>query len=64
MQCGRELRYLRELSQDVKYIAKVTVTNSQQVQALERKLGVPLLQRKGRKCELTPAGNFFIKRLD
>ncbi|MDE7176887.1 MAG: LysR family transcriptional regulator [Lachnospiraceae bacterium] len=35
---------------------------SQQIQALEKELGFPLLQRKGRKFELTPAGEFFYKK--
>ena len=35
---------------------------SQQIQALERELGFPLLERKGRKFELTPAGDFFYKK--
>ena len=35
---------------------------SQQIQALERELGFPLLERKGRKFELTPAGEFFYKK--
>lgn len=36
---------------------------SQQIQALERELGFPLLERKGRKFELTPAGEFFYKKV-
>ena len=35
---------------------------SQQKQALERELGFPLLERKKRKFELTPAGEFFYKK--
>ncbi|MDE6662033.1 MAG: LysR family transcriptional regulator [Lachnospiraceae bacterium] len=35
---------------------------SQQIQALERELGFPLLERKKRKFELTPAGEFFYKK--
>lgn len=35
---------------------------SQQIQALERELGFPLLERKGRKFELTPAGEYFYKK--
>ncbi|MBD5526081.1 MAG: LysR family transcriptional regulator [Lachnospiraceae bacterium] len=35
---------------------------SQQIQALERELGFPLLKRKKRKFELTPAGEFFYKK--
>lgn len=35
---------------------------SQQVQALERELGVTLLQRKNRKFSLTPAGEYFYKK--
>lgn len=35
---------------------------SQQVQALERELGFQLLERKKRKFELTPAGEFFYKK--
>ena len=36
---------------------------SQQIQALERELGFPLLKRKKRKFELTPAGEFFYKKV-
>ena len=35
---------------------------SQQIQALERELGFFLLERKKRKFELTPAGEFFYKK--
>lgn len=35
---------------------------SQQIQALERELGFSLLERKKRKFELTPAGEFFYKK--
>lgn len=35
---------------------------SQQMQALERELGIKLLNRKNRKFELTPAGEYFYKR--
>ena len=35
---------------------------SQQMQALERELGFKLLNRKNRKFELTPAGEYFYKR--
>lgn len=35
---------------------------SQQIQTLERELGFPLLERKKRKFELTPAGEFFYKK--
>ena len=35
---------------------------SQQIQALERELGFLLLERKKRKFELTPAGEFFYKK--
>ena len=35
---------------------------SQQIQALEGELGFPLLKRKKRKFELTPAGEFFYKK--
>ncbi|MDE7434325.1 MAG: LysR family transcriptional regulator [Lachnospiraceae bacterium] len=35
---------------------------SQQIQALERELGFPLLERKKRRFELTPAGEFFYKK--
>ncbi|MBR4446001.1 MAG: LysR family transcriptional regulator [Solobacterium sp.] len=32
---------------------------SQQIKALEEELGYPLLERKNRAFELTPAGRFF-----
>ncbi len=35
---------------------------SQQVQALERALGFPLLERKNRSFTLTPAGEFFYRK--
>ena len=35
---------------------------SQQIQALEKDLGIKLLQRDGRKFSLTPAGEFFYKK--
>lgn len=35
---------------------------SQQIQALERELGVSLLERKNRKFSLTPAGEHFYKK--
>lgn len=35
---------------------------SQQIQALERELGFPLLERRKRRFELTPAGEFFYKK--
>ena len=35
---------------------------SQQIQALEKDLGVKLLQREGKKFSLTPAGEFFYRK--
>ncbi len=35
---------------------------SQQIQALERELGICLLERKNRKFSLTPAGEYFYKK--
>ncbi len=35
---------------------------SQQIQALERELGFPLLERKNRKFALTCAGEYFYKK--
>lgn len=35
---------------------------SQQIQALERELGVKLLERQNRKFSLTPAGEYFYKK--
>ena len=42
------------------YISQSAI--SQQIQALEKELGVHLLYRKGRKFSLTPAGEFFYKK--
>ncbi|MDQ0202336.1 LysR family transcriptional regulator [Pectinatus haikarae] len=42
------------------YISQSAI--SQQIQALERELGVKLLERKKRKFFLTPAGEFFYKK--
>ena len=36
---------------------------SQQIMALERELGFPLLERKNRKFVLTPAGEHFYKKV-
>lgn len=35
---------------------------SQQIAALERELGVKLLQKEGRHCKLTPAGEYFYEK--
>lgn len=35
---------------------------SQQIQALDRELGFPLLERRNRTFTLTPAGYIFTKR--
>lgn len=35
---------------------------SQQIQALERELGFPLLERRNRKFSLTPAGEHFYRK--
>ena len=35
---------------------------SQQIQALERELGFPLLERRNRSFALTPAGKYFSER--
>lgn len=35
---------------------------SQQIQALEKELGFPLLERKNRRFSLTPAGEYFYKK--
>ena len=42
------------------YISQSAI--SQQIQALEKDLGVTLLHREGRKFKLTPAGEFFYKK--
>ena len=42
------------------YISQSAI--SQQIQALEKELGVKLLLREGRKFSLTPAGDFFYKK--
>lgn len=36
---------------------------SQQIQALERELGFPLLERKNRSFTLTPAGEYFYQKI-
>lgn len=36
---------------------------SQQIQALERELGFKLLERKNRGFTLTPAGEYFYKKV-
>ena len=35
---------------------------SQQIQALERELGFPLLERRNRSFALTPAGKYFYQK--
>lgn len=42
------------------YISQSAI--SQQLQALEKDLGIKLLERKGRKFELTAAGEFFYRK--
>lgn len=42
------------------YISQSAI--SQQIQALERELGVKLLERKNRKFTVTPAGEYFYKK--
>lgn len=42
------------------YISQSAI--SQQIQALERDLGFPLLERKNRKFTLTPAGEYFYQK--
>ena len=42
------------------YISQSAI--SQQIQTLEKDLGVQLLRRSGRKFELTPAGEYFYKK--
>ena len=42
------------------YISQSAI--SQQIAALENELGVKLLQKDGRKCKLTPAGEYFLQK--
>ena len=42
------------------YISQSAI--SQQIQALEKELGVKLINRIGRKISLTPAGNYFYRK--
>ncbi|QNE17317.1 LysR family transcriptional regulator [Kribbella qitaiheensis] len=66
----RRLRLLRDLAQlgTIAAVAKVhTYTPSavsQQLAALEREAGVPLLERSGRRVVLTPAGVVLVRHAD
>ena len=52
-----EVGTLTKAAEDLQY-AQSTVTS--QIQALEKELGYPLLERVGRKCYLTDAGRDFL----
>ena len=52
-----EVGTLTKAAEDLQY-AQSTVTS--QIQALEKELGYPLLERVGRKCYLTDAGREFL----
>ncbi len=43
------------------YISQSAI--SQQIQALEQELGIKLLDRKNRKFSVTPAGEYFYKKV-
>ena len=64
----KQLRYFQSLvrlnsfseAAEKNFISQSAI--SQQIQALERELGFPLLERKNRTFALTPAGNMCIRK--
>lgn len=64
----KQLRYFQSVVQTgsfseaaaQNYISQSAI--SQQIQALERELGFPLLERKNRRFSLTPAGEYFYQK--
>ena len=64
----KQLKYFQDVvrlnsfsaAAEANYISQSAV--SQQIQALERELGFPLLQRKNRSFVLTPAGEYFYQK--
>jgi DNA-binding transcriptional LysR family regulator len=66
----RRLRLLRELSHRgtiaavAKALAFTPSAVSQQLSALEREAGLPLLERNGRRVVLTPAGNNLVRHTE
>lgn len=64
----RQLRYFQSVvrlnsfseAAEENFISQSAV--SQQIQALERELGFPLLVRKNRSFSLTPAGEYFYRK--
>jgi DNA-binding transcriptional LysR family regulator len=66
----RRLRLLRELAQRGTITAVAQALSftpsavSQQLSALEREAGLPLLERSGRRVVLTPAGHALVRRAD
>ncbi|HEY1914906.1 MAG TPA: LysR substrate-binding domain-containing protein [Streptosporangiaceae bacterium] len=66
----RRLRLLRELAQRGTITAVAQSLSftpsavSQQLSALEREAGLPLLERSGRRVVLTPAGHALVRRAD
>ena len=64
----RQIRYFQSVIQNNSFSEAAEECHisqsaiSQQVQALERELGFPLLERKNRKFSLTPAGEYFYKK--
>ncbi len=64
----RQLKYFQSVVQQKSFSAAAAENYisqsaiSQQIQALERDLGFPLLERRGRSFTLTPAGEYFYQK--